>query len=286
MEHNAPLAALTSFHIGGPAETLAWPAAQEQLAGYLRSGEVSLILGGGSNLLVSDRGVRGVTLGLAKGFSEIRFTPAPAGIVTAHVQGGAQLGRLVAEAYKRSLSGLEFAMGIPGTVGGALIMNAGARDNEMKDIADSVTVMTPDGKMVEMKKAECGFGYRSSSFPKGSVIVDCALKLKEGVKEEIHIKMRKNQLARKASQPLDLPSAGSVYKNPPGEYAGHLLETAGMKGYTVGGARVAEKHANFIVNLGWARAADVVAVMEEAERRVYSAFGVKLEREIRLAGEF
>jgi len=286
MERNAPLAPLTTFGIGGPADLLVYPESEQELARWLRSGDVSLVLGGGSNLLVSDKGVRGVVLCLSKMFKAVTFAPPSEGQVIVRAQAGAHLGRIVAEAYKRSLAGLEFAMGIPGTLGGALVMNAGAKDGEMKNVVEHVRVMKRDGQILEMNASDCGFEYRKSSFPEGSVILDCAIRLAEGDKEKIHEKMRSNQLARKASQPLDMQSAGSVFKNPAGDFAGRLIEAAGLKGVSIGGAMVSEKHANFIVNLGWAKASDVLAVMETVEKKVLETAGIRLEREIRLAGAF
>ena len=281
----APLWKRTTFHIGGPADLLVFPETEADVARWLRSGDVSLILGGGSNLLVSDTGVRGVTLSLGPAFGDVKIEKKEGSVI---VTAGASvtMTRLAGILMKSSVTGLEFAYGIPGMLGGALVMNAGAKDGEMKDVVDSVRVVTAEGARVEIRRDEIGFGYRSSSFPEGCVITGAVLRLREGRREEINEKMRRNQLARKTTQPLNLPSAGSVYKNPAEDFAGRLIDAAGLKGASVGDAKVSEKHANFIVNAGRATAADVMELMRLVEQRVFESSGTMLDREVRLAGDF
>jgi UDP-N-acetylmuramate dehydrogenase len=286
VEINAPLSRFTTLRIGGPADRLVQPRNAREVKALLLREERVFIFGGGSNILVSDAGVRGVTLRLAKCLGEVEFSSGPGNTALVRAQAGVSLTRLSGLAMKRGLSGLEFAHGIPGALGGALVMNAGTKEGEMKDVTACVTAIGRDGAMRRLTGMECGFSYRSSGFAQGDVIVECELALTCDDTTSIHERMRKGWEARKASQPLDMPSAGSVFKNPPEDFAGRLIESAGLKGYCSGGAAVSAKHANFIVNTGGARADDVLAVMKEAERRVYETFGVKLEREIKLVGQF
>ena len=286
VEKNAPLSRFTTFRIGGPAERLVHPRNVEEAMTVLSKEGEAFILGGGSNILVSDEGVRGVTMRLSKFCADVEFSQGHGNAVIARAQAGVSLTRLSGLAMRRGLSGLEFAYGIPGTLGGALAMNAGTREGEMKDIAVSVTAVTRDGAVKRLSGGECGFSYRSSGFADGDMIVECELALKRGDSALINGRMRKGWEARKASQPLDKPSAGSIFKNPAGDFAGRLIEAVGLKGYSVGGAMVSEKHANFIVNTGGASAGDVLAVIKEAERRVYETSGARLEREIKLVGRF
>jgi len=252
----------------------------------MRSGEVHLILGGGANLLVSDAGVRGMVLALGPEFGLMEIKAGSEGL--ARVEAGAAMGltRLAGMAMKSSLSGLEFGFGIPGLLGGALRMNAGARGGEIKDITESISVVTKEGRLERIMARDAGFGYRSSAFPEGCVITGATLLLREGSGDRIHSTMRAGYLERKASQPLDLPSAGSVFRNPPGDFAGRLIETCGLKGERIGDAMVSPRHANFIVNMGAALANDVYRLMRLVEKRVSGQSGVKLEREIKLAGVF
>jgi UDP-N-acetylmuramate dehydrogenase len=286
VEKNVPLSRFTTLRVGGPADSLVHPrTVEEALAVLSREGRV-FTLGGGSNILVSDAGVRGVTMRISKCLSDVEFLSGPGNTALVKAQAGVSLARLSGLAMRRGLSGLEFAHGIPGTLGGALVMNAGTREGEMKDIAVSVTAVAQDGALHRRAGAQLGFSYRSSGFAGGDVIVECELALTHDDTTRIHERMRKGWEARKLSQPLDRPSAGSVFKNPAGDFAGRLIESAGLKGYSVGGAMVSVKHANFIVNTGGARASDVFSVIKEVERRVYDTSGVKLEREIRLVGQF
>ena len=281
-----PLWKRTTFRIGGPARTLAQPESMEDLRALIRQEDVHLILGGGANLLVSDAGVEGMVLALGPEFARVEISAAGRGVFRVKAGASMRLSRLAGMMMKRSLSGLEFGFGIPGLLGGALRMNAGARGGEMKDIVESIDIVTKDGALETVLASGAGFGYRSSRFPEGCVITGATLTLREGSGEAIHSAMREGYALRRAAQPLDMPSAGSVYKNPPGDYAGRLVEVCGLKGERTGDAMVSPKHANFIVNLGAARAGDVRRLMRLVEKRVYEQTGVKLEREIRLAGEF
>jgi len=281
-----PLWKRTTFKIGGPAQTLAQPESVEELCSLMRSGEIRLILGGGSNLLVSDEGVKGMVLALGSGFGQMEIDTAGEGVVRVKVGAAMGLTRLAGMAQKRSLSGLEFGFGIPGLLGGALRMNAGARDGETKDITESIDIVTREGRLETIMASDAGFGYRTSLFPAGCVITGATLLLRDGDGDAIHAVMRAGYMERKASQPLDLPSAGSVFKNPPGDFAGRLIETCGLKGERIGEAMVSPRHANFIVNLGAATAKDVHRLMRLVEKRVSEQSGVKLEREIKLVGGF
>lgn len=283
---NEPLWNKTTFRIGGPAQTLVYPETQAELAQWLASGEVSFILGGGANLLVADKGIGGVTIGLTRGLCGWSVERRGAGQATVTAQAGVGLTKLAGALMKESVAGLEFAYGIPGSLGGALVMNAGAKGREMKDVVESVTVIEAQGRERTFARDEIGFSYRDSSFPEGCVIASATLCLEEGGEGEINERMRNYQMERKRSQPLDRPSAGSVFKNPPGDFAGRLIEAAGLKGKAVGGARVSEKHANFIVNMGGATAKDTLTLMRKVEREVCERFGVRLEREIKLVGDF
>ena len=281
-----PLWKRTTFRIGGPAQRLALPESMEELCALMRSGDVRFVLGGGANLLVSDAGVQGTTLALGQRFGGVEISDTREG--TARVKVGAAMGltTLAGMMMKRSLSGLEFGFGIPGLLGGALRMNAGARGAEIKDITESIDIVTANGMQETIMASQAGFGYRSSEFPLGCVITGATLLLRQGNMELIHAAMRGGYMERKASQPLESPSAGSVYKNPPGDYAGRLIESCGLKGERVGEAMVSPKHANFIVNLGGAKARDVYQLMLRIEKRVYERFGARLEREIKLVGVF
>lgn len=283
---NEPLWNKTTFRIGGPADRLLYPETNAELAKCLETDRAPTILGGGANLLISDSGIRGDVLSLERGFREVSIERLGGGEVVVRAQAGARLTKLAGTLMKESVAGFEFAAGIPGLIGGALIMNAGTGENEMKDVVESVTVMTAGGVEKTIRAAGLGFGYRSSSFPQGCVITETVMRFREGDSDEINANMRRIQAERKERQPLEYPSAGSVYKNPAGDFAGRLIEKAGMKEASVGDAQVSAKHANFIINRGKAKAADVLRLMRMIENKVQEKFGVALEREIRLIGEF
>ncbi|HEX9020799.1 MAG TPA: UDP-N-acetylmuramate dehydrogenase, partial [Nitrospirota bacterium] len=242
----------------------------------------------GTNLLVRDGGFRGVLISLQRmNAIEIEREYRSVGGIFAAVkaQGGAALPGLTLFVAEQGLSGLEFAAGIPGTVGGAVCMNAGTAAGEIGDMIDSVTLISPDGGVVARGREEMGFGYRTSNVPDGHVILDARMILRRDDPEKIKARMKNLLDKRKEHQPFGMPSAGSVFKNPPGESAGRLIEAAGLKGRAIGGARVSEKHANFIVNTGKATAADVLGLMEIVRQTVLDVRGVRLEPEIKIIGE-
>ena len=235
-----------------------------------------MILGNGSNLLVSDKGVEGAMIALDGDFKEISVESE-----TVTAGAGAKLSRLCTVAMEHSLSGLEFAYGIPGTVGGAMYMNAGAYGGEMKDVALSVTAMSPDGSVREVPAAEMALGYRTSVFKtNGDIILFAKYNLHTGVKSAIKAQMEDIMGRRKSKQPLEYPSAGSVFKRPEGAFAGTLIEQCGLKGKTVGGAQVSEKHAGFIINVGGATCDDVMELVKVVQDTVKAETGYILEREI------
>lgn len=280
-----PMKNHTSFRIGGPADLLIEIEKPEQAADVLRilkdHGEDYMIMGNGSNLLVSDKGIRKAVIKIS-------------GLTSAYVvqgetitaQAGILLSRLATVALKEGLSGLEFASGIPGTLGGGVFMNAGAYGGEMKDVVKSVTYMDEAGAMHTIGAEELEFGYRRSVFTgKNWIILSCTLQLKRGQYEDIRLKMADLTKRRTEKQPLSMPSAGSVFKRPEGHFAGKLIEDAGLKGYIIGGAMVSEKHSGFIVNRGGATAADVTALIRYIQQTVEEKFAVHLEPEIKLIGE-
>lgn len=275
----------TTFRIGGPADFLVKVADRQELAGVLalaRRRQVPVYtLGRGSNLLVSDEGVRGIVLSLTGEFDQfmIQETRVTAG-------GGCDLPKLATKVAKAGLGGLEFACAIPGTVGAGLLINAGAHGGDMSRCVSSAAVVWPDGREQELSSEEIGFGYRTSRLQgTEAIVVAVTFELYRADEAELRERMRANLERRRATQPLKYPNAGSIFKNPPGDYAGRLIEQAGLKGMRVGDAQVSEKHANFIVNLGNATARDVLELMEHVRKGVQDRFGVRLEPEVRIWGE-
>jgi UDP-N-acetylmuramate dehydrogenase len=292
IRENEPLGPHTSFGIGGPADYLIYPADRDDLAVLLTAlsqrGLAFFVLGGGTNLLVRDKGFRGAATSLERltairTVREYRSIGGAFAVVSA--EAGAPLAKLVSWCAEEGLTGLEFAAGIPGTVGGAVCMNAGTAKGEIGDITDSVTLLSPGGQFIMRGREEMGFGYRASSIPDEHVVVEAQLVLRRDDKDRIKARIRELMAARKERQPAGLPNAGSVFKNPQEHSAGKLIEEAGLKGKTVGGAQVSEKHANFIVNRGAATAADILALMELIQQTVLEVHGVRLEPEIRIIGE-
>jgi UDP-N-acetylmuramate dehydrogenase len=283
-----PLSRHTSFRIGGPADC--WVEAVdlkeiEQLLRIVDENRLPLfILGGGTNVLVSDRGVRGVVLKLGRSFAGVEWHPNGTGT---HVRAGAAVPfkKVVTEAASRSLTGLEFAEGIPGSLGGGLLMNAGAFGGEIATVIESIEGVSAGGQQ-QIAKAELRFGYRHFDLPAGLVISHLNLRLVRGEDRAIRARMLEYKQRRDSHQPLGLPNAGSIFKNPAGQYAGRLIEDAGLKGRRVGGAMVSPQHANFIVNAGGATAEDVRALMDEIVARVWQRSQVRLEPEIRLVGDW
>jgi UDP-N-acetylmuramate dehydrogenase len=292
IRQNEPLSLHTSFGIGGPADILAYPADRNDLVLLLREirkrGLKYFIMGSGTNLLVKDKGFRGAVICLKrmtaiKILREYRSIGGAFAVVSA--EAGALLAKLLSFSVEEGLTGLEFAAGIPGTVGGAVCMNAGTAGGEMGDVVESVTMLLPDGVLVTRGRDEMGFGYRASLVPAGHIVLEASAVLRREDKGRIAARLKDLMDRRKQSQPVGLPSAGSVFKNPQEESAGKLIEQAGLKGKTVGGAQVSEKHANFIVNRGKASAADVLKLMEIVMQKVLEMHGVRLEPEIKIIGE-
>ncbi len=292
LKKNEPLSRHTSFSIGGPADILAYPADHEDLAVLLREIRIRaqkfFILGGGTNLLIRDGGFRGVVISLQR-MNAIRiereYRSVGGNYAVISAEAGAFLPKLHAFALENGLTGLEFATGIPGTIGGAVCMNAGTAAGEMGDIIDSVTLADPEGRLITRGRDEMGFGYRTANIPEGHVVVEAAVTLRRDDKEKIRARVRELQEKRKQGQPAGQPNAGSIFKNPLEESAGKLIEMAKLKGRRVGDAQVSDKHANFILNLGKATAKDVLELMEIVKQTVLETKGVRLEPEIKIIGE-
>ena len=275
-----PMAGHTTFRIGGPADCLLQLESEEQLKNvqrYLNIVEAPyFVLGNGSNLLVSDHGYRGIVLQVGQKMSRIQVEGCR---ITA--QAGALLSQVAKVAMESGLTGLEFASGIPGTVGGGVVMNAGAYDGELSQVVAQVNVVSRQGESLEFNNSTMEFGYRTSALRKNSFTVTSVIfELKPGDKTQIQARMEDLAAKRRAKQPLEFPSAGSVFKRPEGYFAGKLVMDAGMRGYQTGGARVSDKHCGFIVNVGKATAQDVLDVICEIKERVKERFGVDLETEI------
>lgn len=291
-----PMKQHTTFKIGGAADYFVTPKSAEDirnLTGLLcRASVPFFIMGNGSNLLVSDTGYRGVVIQLGESFG--RMEPAQdtgvcaadqANMVCLRVQAGALLSRIGKEAAENSLTGFEFAAGIPGTLGGAVMMNAGAYGGEMKDVLKEVCVLDRDGRCRDLPAEELKLGYRTSILTsKDWIVLSAVLALRPGNQEEIKDRMKELAARRREKQPLNYPSAGSTFKRPAGHFAGKLITDAGLRGYTVGGAQVSEKHAGFVVNLGTATAEDVLRLTETVSARVRERFGVSLELEVKKLG--
>ena len=280
-----PMAKHTSFRIGGPADVLAQPADEAELAALLkRAGEHAVpvtLIGNGSNLLVRDKGIRGLVVKLSNSFSDMK---ALGNELT--FGSGISLAMASKKAASLSLSGLEFAVGIPGTIGGAVYMNAGAYDGEMAKVVTSVRVMDREGKISELQASELDFAYRHTALQNsGWIVISVTVALQPGEAESIAAKMADFSQRRISKQPLELPSAGSMFKRPVGYFAGTLIEQTGLKGYTVGGAQVSQKHAGFVVNVGGATAKDVLQLISDVQSKVFAAHGVRLEPEVLVLGE-
>ena len=283
---NEPMDRHTTFQIGGEAACFIKINSAGQLARlipYLNMvGIPYFILGNGSNLLVGDNGYEGVILQIRDKFNTIEVNG-----THMKVQAGALLSQAAACALAHSLSGLEFASGIPGTIGGGTMMNAGAYGGEMKQIVTNVTVLNEDGEILNLDNDTMEFGYRTSIIRnRHFTVLEVELELQEGIPEDIKGRMEELSRKRREKQPLSYPSAGSTFKRPEGYFAGKLIMEAGLRGYSVGGARVSEKHCGFVINTGKATAADVSEVIQEVQERVKDKFGVSLEREVIYLGNF
>lgn len=279
MEKNYPLSRLTTWKIGGPAEAVYWPPTKQDLAEVWRRAQEAAVpvwlIGQGSNLLLPDEGLPGVIL-VTTALREIAW-----GDLWVRVEAGYPLARLAQEAGERGFAGLEFARGIPGSVGGAVIMNAGADGGVMASRLQNVTALWPDGTIKKMAKSELEFAYRFCSLSGRAWVLETELVFLAGDRQKILQTMQENLSSRKLRQPLDQPNAGSVFQNPPGDAAGRLIEAAGWKGRSLGGAQVSPKHANFIVNTGNAKARDVLVLLEEIREDVRLKFGITLQPEVR-----
>ena len=282
---NEPMKYHTTFKIGGPADYLLLPASLDELTEVLvavKSYDMPLtILGNGSNVLVLDRGIRGVVIKFDKSFAYLKQKED-----SVIAGAGALLKDVSKFAARCGLTGMEFAVGIPGSIGGAVFMNAGAYDGEISHIVSAVTAVSRDGEVKRFERNELDFGYRHSIFQEnGDIICEIELSLMAGIHTEIHDKMGDLTQRRESRQPLKMPSAGSTFKRPVGHFAGTLIEQSGLKGFRIGGAQVSPKHAGFVINAGDAKAQDVLDLINEVQRLVYEKHGVKLYPEVRTLGE-
>ncbi len=280
-----PLATYTTLGVGGPALALVLPRSVEAITSLVRAlGAIPWwVVGRGSNLLVPDEGLPGVVILLGRSLSRITVLAADEHQVRVRVQAGCSLARLIRWCVEQGFAGLEFLAGVPGTVGGAVAMNAGAWGREIGERLESLLLMTPDGALQERSAADIGFAYRHAALA-GAVVLEAVFRLRLGDPATVDDACQAFLQRRLAKQPLQAASAGSFFKNPAGTPAGQLIERAGLKGVSVGGAKVSEKHANFIVNTGGATAADIHALMQLVQRRVAEVCGVMLEPEVRLLG--
>lgn len=281
-----PMSQYTSFKVGGPAEYIVMPRAYNQVAEVVqycnRAGIKWYVMGRGTNLLVSDCGLKGVVIAIEENLAEIRVAG-----TTIVAQAGAALPRVSSIARASSLSGLEFASGIPGSVGGAVAMNAGAYDGEMKNVLRRVLAVNTQGELETYNLEDMELGYRSSVFQSnGAVIVEAEMELLEGDSEEIQEKINEFTRRRRDKQPLDKASAGSTFKRPPGHYAGQLIDSANLRGYCLGGAAVSEKHCGFIINANQASAQEIYDLIGKIRAEVRDKCNVELEPEVKIWGNF
>lgn len=275
----------TTFRTGGPADILVLPKSGE-IAEVIKLckqyQEPYQVIGNGSNLLVSDDGIRGVVIEIGKPMAEISAEGE-----SVRAGAGAMMSAIAARAAEASLTGFEFASGIPGTIGGAVVMNAGAYGGEIRDVLVSVQVLDREGKIRELAAADLDLSYRHSNVPQeGYIVLEAILHLQKGDAAAIKERMEELKELRVAKQPIEFPSAGSTFKRPEGYFAGKLIQDAGLKGYSVGGAQVSEKHSGFVINRGKATSADVRQLICDVQEKVYQQFGVHLETEVKLLGKF
>jgi UDP-N-acetylmuramate dehydrogenase len=279
-----PMSKHTTFQIGGPARIFVTPETVEELGKIIIFCNTQqlpfFVLGNGSNLLVSDKGMDGVVIQLYRNFADYRIEG-----TRVNAQAGVMLATIGNAARDAGLTGFEFAAGIPGTLGGAVMMNAGAYGGEMKDIIKKVRLMDRRGNVLEKSCEEMDFSYRHSVVEdEGYIVLEAEMELAYGDKAEIDAKMRELAKARRTKQPLEFPSAGSTFKRPEGYFAGKLIMDAGLRGYSVGGAQVSEKHCGFVINRGGATAQDVMDLIQDVQDKVYEDFQVRLEPEVKLVG--
>ncbi len=282
---NEPMSLHTSFRTGGPAEVFIKAESTENIISAIdiakKYNKQYIITGNGSNILVKDGGIDGIVINIGNEMSKIKCDG-----TKIYAQAGAMLSALATAAADEELTGLEFASGIPGTVGGAVFMNAGAYDGEIKDVIEYADVIDSEGNTHRIIKDELELSYRHSVIAeKNMIVVGAMFNLNKGIKKDITDKMADFAKRRRDKQPLNYPSAGSTFKRPEGYFAGKLIEDSGLKGKTVGGAQVSEKHAGFVVNIGNATSSDIIALMDGCIETVYNKFGVKLEPEVRILGK-
>jgi UDP-N-acetylmuramate dehydrogenase len=281
---HVPMKRFTSIKVGGPADGLFFPRDMNELRTVIRTARKrsipTMVLGKGTNLIVTGKGFRGWMISLTQGLNRFQIDEK-----VAEAEAGVVLQRLVQSSVRKGLSGLEAFFGIPGTVGGGLAMNAGAWGAELKDRVLSMTFMNEDGDLVEKSRSRLRFSYRNLHVPSSWIILKGRFQLERGNKEEILERIKSYSEMRRKSQPLDYPSAGSIFKNPKEGPAGKWIEDAGLKGFRMGQAMVSDRHANFIVNLGKATAEEIIELMDWVERTVYENQGISLEREVKVVGE-
>ncbi len=282
---NEPLSRHTSFRVGGPADLLVAPTTAEEIAEALRlareGGVPVLLLGAGSNMVVRDGGVRGMVIKVLKNFSGIEDMDG--GRVLARA--GEPVARLAYHAAEKGLAGMEFAVGIPGTVGGGVATNAGAHGGEIGARVEWVAGIDGTGQPARLSREDLAFKYRSVCLPAGFVVTEALFALEPADGARVREKTRDNLASRRATQPLNYPNAGCFFKNPPGEHASRLIDQAGLKGFRIGKMEVSKKHANFIVNLGGGTASDALRLVEEIRARVEKAHGVRIDTEVMVVGE-
>lgn len=276
----------TTFRIGGPADYFVIPQNTEQIRAVVTQCKKEKIpyyvLGNGSNLLVGDKGYRGVIIQIYRNYSEIKVEAE-----RIYAQAGALLSKIAAEALSNSLTGVEFASGIPGTLGGAVMMNAGAYGGEMKQVIESAEILTKDGDVKTLTVEELELAYRTSSIAKTEgIVLSAILHLEQGDTESVRSYMEELKEKRVTKQPLEYASAGSTFKRPEGYFAGKLIDDAGLRGFCLGNAQVSEKHCGFVINRGKATALDVISLMQQVSEKVEASSGVKLEPEVKRIGEF
>lgn len=281
-----PMSRHTTFRVGGPADFFVTPETEEQIqevtALAAKEDIPYYVIGNGSNLLVGDKGYRGIIIQIYKKMNRIRVEGEKM-----YVQAGALLSAAASQALANGLTGLEFASGIPGAMGGAVMMNAGAYGGEMKHVLVNVRALRADGIIHVVPAEQMELGYRTSVFAKnGEIVLEAEIQLQRKDPEEIRARMEELKEKRISKQPLEYPSAGSTFKRPEGYFAGKLIEDAGLRGFQVGGAQVSEKHCGFVINKGGASAADIVSLMEQVADKVEAMAGVRLEPEVRRIGEF
>lgn len=283
LRFNEAMSKHTSFRIGGPAEVMAFPKNTEELSKLLKVSALldckPAILGAGTNILAPDAGVKGIVICLKDCLNGLELVDA----THIRVAAGVTMARAAVFAAGHNLGGFEFAHGIPGTVGGGVYMNAGAYGGEISQVCESVTVMTMTGELIDLKAADMDFSYRHSCLEeKALIVVSAVFCLEQKPEEEVRARMQELLQKRKASQPLDYPSAGSAFKRPVGGYAAALIDEAGLKGFCVGDAAVSEKHAGFVVNLGNAKSEEVIELLQRVSDIVFEKSGIRMEPEVRI----